>query len=155
GERASLARGIVPVQGEPLHFSAAALMRPGRDRALRLEPIARIHDARYMAYWRTTTEADYPAVLAAIQASERARQALEARTLDQVQPGEQQPEVDHRYAGRDSATGSLLGRAWRDAGDWFEYRLRPRGERPAEGPLSLQLTLFGGDRGVAMDVQLD
>jgi len=155
GERASLAAHIVPVADAPLTFSAGALVRPGEFRQLRLEPLSRVHDARYMAYWRTTTAAEYPAVLAAIEAAERERQALEARTLDHVQPGEQQPEVDHRYAGEDSATGTLLARAWRDAARWFEYSLSA-GRRIDPGTsLSLQLTLFGGDWHVAMDVAVD
>src|SRR5690606_6636033 len=82
GGRHALAAGIVPVPGEPLVFSAAALLQPAGFRQLRLEPLHRIHDARYMAYWRTATAAAYPAVVAAIEAAERQRQALEARTLD-------------------------------------------------------------------------
>jgi DUF1680 family protein len=155
GERDALATGIVPVPGEPLVFDASALVRPEGFRSLRLEPLHRVHDARYMAYWRTATAGEYPAVLAAIEAAERERQALDTRTLDQVQPGEQQPEVDHAYEGRDSATGSFLGRPWRDAGGRFSYRLSAR--RPvADGtPLSLQLTLFGGEWQAGMDVRVD
>ncbi len=76
GERDALTQGIEPVPGEPLVFSAAALVRPGRFRELRLEPLHRIHDARYMAYWRTATPGQYPAVVASIEAAERERQAV-------------------------------------------------------------------------------
>ena len=154
GERDSLAAHIEPVPGAALAFTAAALIRPGTFRQLRLEPFFRVHDARYMAYWRTATPAQYPAVLAAIEASERERQALEARTLDQVQPGEQQPEIEHGYAGHESGSGQLLGRRWRDAAGWFGYRLAPR---PSAGtqPQALMLVLFGGDWNVAMDVQVE
>ena len=155
GERDALAAGIVPVPGQPLVFDASALVRPGESGRLRLEPLHHIHDARYMAYWRTATPADYPAVLAATAAAERERQALDARTLDQVQPGEQQPEVDHAYQGRDSATGQLLGRTWRDAGTQFSYHLSAAGRAAAGTPLALQLTLFEGDWQVAMDVQAE
>ena len=155
GERDALAAGIVPVAGEPLVFSADALVRPAGSGTLRLEPLHRVHDARYMAYWRTTTAAGYPAVVAAIEAAERERQALDARTLDRVQPGEQQPEVEHGYRGRDSATGMHLGRHWRDAGDAFAYRLSVPPGRGGDAPLALQLTLFGGEWQAAMDVQVD
>lgn len=155
GEREALASHIVPVAGEPLVFTAAALIRPGGFRQLRLEPLSRVHDTRYMTYWRTATPSAYPAVVAAIEAAERDREALDARTLDQVQPGEQQPEVDHGYEGKDSATGSLMGRGWRDAGGWFAYRLQARREVPAGTPLALQLELFGGEWNVAMDVEVD
>ena len=155
GERARLADDIRPVPGEPLAFTASALIRPGAFRELRLEPFYRVHDTRYMAYWRTATAAEYPAVVAAMEAAERERQALEARTLDQVQPGEQQPEVDHGYDGRESATGALMGRPWRDAGAWFGYRLRARRGVAADAPLALALELFGGDWNVAMDVEVE
>ena len=156
GPRDALAAGIVPVAGgTPLVFSADLLLRPTSFRGLRLEPMHRIHDARYMAYWRTTTAAEYPQVLAAIEAAERERQALDARTLDQVQPGEQQPEVDHAYQGRDSNTGAMLGRPWRDAGDRFSYRIHARRPAAAGTPLALQLTVFGGEWQAAMDVRVD
>lgn len=155
GERDALAAGVVPLAGEPLAFSAAALIRPGQFERLRLEPLHRVHDARYMAYWRTTTPAAHPAVLAAIEADERQRQALEARTLDQVQPGEQQPEIEHDYQGEDTSTGVLLGRHWRDAGHWFSYRLAAPAGTARDTPLALQLALFGGDWKVAMDVEVD
>ncbi len=154
GERAALASHIQPVAGEPLTFTAAALIRPHGFRQLRLEPLARVHDARYMAYWRTATPANYPAVVAAIEATERERQALEARTLDQVQPGEQQPEIEHGYAGEESGTGQLLGRRWRDAAGWFGYRLAPRPSATGH-PQALMLVMFGGDWNVAMDVQVE
>jgi DUF1680 family protein len=155
GEHQSLAAGITPVAGQPLLFRADPLLRPAQATGLVLEPLYRIHDARYMAYWRTTTPDRYPQVLAAIAAAEAQRQALEARTLDQVQPGEQQPEVEHDYQGRDSATGSLLGQAWRDAGEFFSYHLRAR--RPVQDgfALALQVTVFGGQWQAAMEVQVD
>ncbi len=155
GERDRLADHIRPVPGEPLAFTASTMVRPEAFRELRLEPFFRVHDARYMVYWRTATPAEYPAVVAAIEATERERQALEARTLDQVQAGEQQPEVDHAYAGRDSSTGALMGRTWRDAGAWFGYRLRASRNVAADAPLALALELFGGDWNVAMDVEVD
>lgn len=155
GARDALASAIRPVAGEPLVFDADALLQPTSSRGLRLEPIHRIHDARYMAYWRTTTPAEYPAVVAAIKAAERQRQALDARTLDQVQPGEQQPEVDHAYQGSDSRTGNMLGRPWRDTGDRFSYLLRARRPVADGAPLVLQLTVFGGQWQAGMDVHLD
>src|SRR5690606_4042749 len=155
GARDALASHVRPVPGAPpLTFEADALLRPASARGLRLEPFFRIHDARYVCYWRTTTEAGYPAVLAAFEAAERERQALEARTLDRVQPGEQQPEVEHGYAGQESGTGQLLGRRWRDAGGWFGYRLAPRPSATGR-PQALMLVMFGGDWNVAMDVEAD
>jgi hypothetical protein len=101
-----------------------------------------------MLYWRTATREAYPAVLAQIAAGERQHQALEARPLDRVSPGEQQPEVEHRFQGEDSRTGLHLGRQHRDTGRFISYRLRAsaRAGAMAARPLELRLTFWGGDR---------
>jgi DUF1680 family protein len=143
GETRSMAAHIEPVKDRPLTFKASALIQPAEFRDLELQPLFRTHDARYMVYWRTATASTYPAVLKQIETQERERQALEARTLDQVMPGEQQPEVDHQLAGEDLGTGIHLGRRWRDTGRWLSYRFKaPAGS----GPLELMLTFSGDDK---------
>src|SRR5690606_9323240 len=91
GERDTLAAHIVPVAGEPLVFTAAALIRPGGFRALKLEPLSRVHDARYMAYWRTATPEQYPAGGAAIATAARMRPPPDARTRGPGPPCQQPP----------------------------------------------------------------
>ncbi|WP_454832638.1 beta-L-arabinofuranosidase domain-containing protein [Pseudoxanthomonas wuyuanensis] len=152
GDRERLADGIVAVAGEPLVFSAEALIRPQGFRGLRLEPFHRVHDSRYMAYWRTTTAAAYPALLARIEADERERQAIEQRTLDRIQPGEQQPEVEHAFQGEDSRSGLHFGRHWRDTGKWMSYRLTVPAGTPADQGMTLTLTFYGGDRNEGFDL---
>lgn len=155
GDRAALAAQVRPVPGRPLTFEAGGLIQPGAFNGLRLEPLFRVHDARYMVYWRTATAAAYPAVVRKIEADERERQALQDRTLDQVTPGEQQPEVDHRYQGEDSNTGIRMGRHWRDTGKWISYRLKaPDGTDPTTA-IELLLTFYGGDRNAGFDLLAD
>jgi hypothetical protein len=155
GDREALATQVRPVPGHPLIFEADGLIQPATFNALRLEPLFRVHDARYVAYWRTATVAAYPAVVRQIEADERQRQALEDRTLDQVAPGEQQPEVEHQYQGEDSSTGTRMGRHWRDTGQWISYRLKAReGTDPGTG-LELLLTFAGGDRDEGFDLRVD
>lgn len=139
----SIVSSVKPVAGQPLTFKANGLIQPARYGELQLQPLFRTHDARYMVYWRTTTAAAYPAVLREIETHERARQALEARTLDQVMPGEQQPEADHAFKGEDTKTGMHLGRRWRDTGKFLEYKLKSPGK---DEPAELRLTFYGGDR---------
>jgi DUF1680 family protein len=143
GSRASLASKIEPLQGRPLTFKASGLIQPAAFRELELQPLFRTHDARYMVYWRTATPEAYPAVLEQIEAQERKRLALEARTLDRVTPGEQQPEVEHAFSGEDTAAGYHLGRHYRDTGRFIAYRLKaPASDRALE----LSLTFSGADR---------
>jgi len=151
GDFAQLAGGIRPVEGRPLTFTAPSLIRPEGFAGLELVPFFRVHDARYMLYWRTVSAEKYPAVVASLEASERARLALEARTLDFVAPGEQQSEVEHGYAGEASRTGTTHGARWREAvGGWFSYRLSAA--RAGGAPLELIVTCDGNQRGRAFDL---
>ena len=49
-----------------------------------------------MMYWLALTEGSYKQYIDNIAKQEQERQALEASTVDKVQPGEQQPETDHQ-----------------------------------------------------------
>jgi len=143
GDPAQIAAQLAPVSGQPLTFSASEVIRPDKFRDLKLVPFNRLHDARYMMYWRTVSAAEYPAVKAELEASERARLELEANTLDQVSPGEQQPEVEHGLRAERSGVGQLNGRRWRDAIGWFEYRL----QAPAGQPAALRVTYAADEKG--------
>ncbi len=155
GDRAALAAQLRPVPGRPLTFEADGLIQPGAFNGLRLEPLFRVHDARYIVYWRTATAAAYPAVVRQIEADERERQALENGTLDQVTAGEQQPEVDHQYKGEDSNTGVRMGRHWRDTGKWISYRLKAPDNTDPNTAIELLLTFYGGDRNPGFDLLAD
>jgi len=143
GDFAQLAAGIQPVAGKPLTFTAASLIQPEASRDVELVPFFRVHDARYMLYWRSVSAEQYPAVVATLEVSERTRLELEARTLDRVAPGEQQPEVEHGLAAENSGTGLTLGRHWRDATGWFSYQLKT-----VPGvPVALRVTTYSRERG--------
>jgi DUF1680 family protein len=139
GNPANMPAQIKPVPGEPLHFTAAALLRPDSFDTLQLEPFFRVHDARYVMYWRLASPDQYDRIVAQLHASEAARLALESRTVDLVRPGEQQPEVEHAFTGGDSHGGSQFGRSFRTGKDWFGYELNARGAPE----LALQLTHWG------------
>jgi hypothetical protein len=151
GDRATMHEQIDRLPGDTLRFEAPGLIRPAGFRDLELVPFFRIHDARYMLYWRIVPPEDYDRVVADLAASERARLDLERRTVDLVMPGEQQPEVEHGFRAGRSATGRQLGRTWRDAQDWFGYELRA----PDATPLELRITTWGRDRGAEFTVELN
>ena len=69
------------------------------------------------------------------------RQALEARTVDKVQPGEQQPETDHKMETDRSFTGNTNDVFYRDArdGHYFSYLMQTGGNEQ----LSLRLKYWG------------
>jgi hypothetical protein len=100
---------------------------PEAARDLVLEPFFRIHDSRYMMYWRCASRTEYPALVASLAEKEKERLALDQRTLDQLALGEQQPEVDHGIEQEQSTTGSRDGKHYRQATGWFSYTLHNRG----------------------------
>lgn len=136
-----IAKNLKPVPGKPLHFKLATHMENTIDGEL--QPFFEIHDSRYMMYWLALGENDYKAYMQKLADEEKARQALEARTVDKVNPGEQQPETDHRMETDDSNKGNTEGIFFRDAkdGHYFCYLMQTKGETN----LSLQLKFWGQD----------
>ena len=123
-----IAKNLKPVPAKPLHFKLATHMENTIDGEL--QPFFEIHDSRYMMYWLALGENDYKAYMQKLADEEKARQALEARTVDKVNPGEQQPETDHRMETDDSNKGNTEGIFFRDAkdGHYFSYLMQTKGE---------------------------
>ena len=141
-----IANQLQPVAGEPLHFTLknnmvnAPRLSEGNGGRL-LKPFFEIHDARYMIYWLALSEQSYKGYLDNLAKQEQKRQALEARTIDKVQPGEQQPETDHKMETDRSNVGNTNDVFWRDArdGHYFSYLMQTAGRTD----LSLRLKYWG------------
>lgn len=136
-----IAKDLKPVPGKPLHFKLATHMENAIEGEL--QPFFEIHDSRYMMYWLALGENDYKAYMQKLADEEKARQALEARTVDKVNPGEQQPETDHNMEADVTERGNTEGVFFRDAkdGHYFSYLMQTKGETN----LSLQLKFWGQD----------
>lgn len=136
-----IAKNLKPVPGKPLHFKLATRMENAIDGEL--QPFFEIHDSRYMMYWLALGENGYKAYMQKLADEEKARQALEARTVDKVNPGEQQPETDHNMEADVTERGNTEGVFFRDArdGHFFSYLMQTKGETN----LSLQLKFWGQD----------
>ncbi len=138
-----------PVPGKPLTFTApAGLVRGGTGAAAEFIPFFRLHDSRYVVYWPQSTPGDYARERVQVAAREAERLALDARTVDQVAPGEQQPEVDHQFKGEGAEMGVDKGRHWRRAKEWFSYQLSD----PKREAKLLSLTFAGADAGKRVDL---
>ena len=135
----NLASRLVPVAGKPLHFTLDARMENPIHGEL--QPFFEIHDSRYMMYWLSLSERGYKDYLDGLARAEQERVALEARTLDKVQPGEQQPETDHKMETDGSFTGNSNDVFFRDArnGHSFSYLMQTGGRTD----LSLRLKFWG------------
>ena len=134
-----IANQLTPVEGKPLHFTLNTRMENGIHNEL--QPFFEIHDSRYMIYWLALSEDHYKGYLADLAKAEEERQALEARTIDKVQPGEQQPETDHKMETDRSQTGNTNDVFWRDArdGHYFSYLMQTAGRTD----LQLRLKFWG------------
>jgi DUF1680 family protein len=130
-----------------MHFRLVDLVEPPAKDGLELVPFFRLHDARYQMYWETTTRTALAERKVRLAAAERARAAREAATLDQLNPGEQQPEVEHDYQGEGTESGLYNGRHWRHGRD-FRYTLDPHGAKH----VLLSVTYSGTDSGREFDI---
>lgn len=129
-----------PVPNKSLAFSAGNLIYPEEYKDLELIPFFQIHDSRYMLYWRVTTPEKLEDIKQELRTQEQEMLALEARTIDQVAPGEQQPESEHNFKGEKTEIGSTRGQAWRSAEGWFSYELNHNNGQAQV----LQITYFKG-----------
>jgi len=63
---------IQPVPGKPMTFSAASVIQSRAYANQELIPFFRVHESRYMMYWRLATPAQYESILQEIKAEEQA-----------------------------------------------------------------------------------
>ena len=140
-----------PVKGKPLTFTAPGLVQGRNVGTVEFIPFFRLHDSRYVMYWPYST----PAALAGMQEraakAEAERLALDARTIDQVAPGEQQPESDHGFKAEGGDAGVNKGLHWRHATGWFSYDLK---DKQGEARI-LRLTFSTLDAGRKFDILLN
>jgi hypothetical protein len=161
GTRAQIEQKIYnmkPVPGKPLHYTVAGLFNDPRYDTMELEPFFYLHDSRYAIYFLSLTREGFDDMLAQIKADEAAMLALDARTVDKVTPGEQQPEADHRMRSENSSTGNESNKPYRTArrGGFFSYELDTAGL----GDLALSVGYWGSETANpnftrAMDILVD
>lgn len=135
----SIANQLQPIAGKPLHFNLTTKMV--NEIRNELMPFFELHDSRYMMYWLALSEDSYKDYLTNLAKQEQERQALETRTTDKVQPGEQQPESDHFMETDNSTVGNTNDVFFRDArdGHYFSYLMQTGGKTD----LSLRLKYWG------------
>ncbi|RXI96252.1 glycoside hydrolase family 127 protein [Anaerobacillus alkaliphilus] len=138
---------VKPVVGSPLTFETDPIGQPGNVKVT-LIPFYQLHHQRYTLYWNLLDEAAYQTFV------DRELEELEhirAITIDEVQPNEQQPEVEHQIKKQHSNSGylTIVQQGWRDCrdGGYFSYQMKVE---PAE-QMYLLVTYFGGDRAIVID----
>jgi uncharacterized protein len=137
-----IARHLTKVPDEGIKFIGKGLFKPSD---VMLIPYNQIYDERYSVYFRLTSNDSWEEDLKRWTADEQQMIELEKMTLDEVRPGEQQPEIDHGIQSNRSNVGTrpAIGRTYRDATDegWFSYQMSV--DRAL--PVQLHCTYWGSD----------
>lgn len=140
-----------PVPGKPLTFVAEGLLQGKNAQNIEFIPFFRLHDSRYMIYWPYSTPENLKVLQAQTAEKEAKRLALEAQTIDQVAPGEQQPESDHFFKAEGGDAGLNKGMHWRHATGWLSYDLTDK-KREAK---VLRLSYSTLDAGRKFDIYIN
>ena len=148
-ESSQLLSGLSPVPGRPSTFTGSpAMFRvPGETTgaSVVLEPLYKVYDRHYVVYWDVFSKAQWQAKETEFTAEVVRRKELESRTVDLVNPGEEQNERDHKLEAEKSDTGVFGNRGWRhaDDGGFFRYVVKVLPAQPQE----LRVTYWGSDAG--------
>ncbi len=157
GDRSDVLSRITMTHPDQLRFTIDA-SRAGVEsytwRKLDLQPFYQIHHARYMCYWYQQTEENYKN--STMAQTEAANEALAARTLDFVAPGEQQSEAGHEYNySSDSSTGEYNTEHYRDARANGHIQYTLFNEQQVAERLSVMFRFNLADRGRKATLTID
>jgi DUF1680 family protein len=130
------------VEGDNLEFKTEGVGKPADQT---LKPFHAIVDEPYIVYWDLFDEAGWEKLKQDYEAERERQRQLEAITVDWFQPGEMQPERDHKVEGEKTSAGEFAGKKLRHAfdGGWFSCEIAlPDGE-----PADLVVTYWGSETG--------
>jgi hypothetical protein len=141
------------VSRRPLLFRTRGLAQP---HDVVLEPFFRVHHERYAVYWTVMSPERWAQRQAAITDVARRVSEWPSTSLDHVVAGDAGSESAHAAQARDSRTGRLDGRTWRQAQNagTFSYRLATSDVAPDE-PLVLSCVFGARDKDRAFTILVD
>jgi DUF1680 family protein len=149
---ATLLASLQAVPGKPNTFTAPSkIFRvPGEEAGepVTLAPFYQAYDEHYQTYWDRFTAAQWGVKEEAYKKELAVQRALEARTVDYVQAGEEQDERDHNLQGEQTDTREFNDQTWRvtNTNGWFSWDLKVKPDRSQE----LQVELGANRRGNAL-----
>ena len=115
-----------------------------------IRPFNQMPYSHYNVYWRNMSEEQWKAEEARIRIEEQRQRERAARTVDEMNFGEQQPETDHALKSERSRRGRFSDRGYRNASPdgWIEFRMKvnPRVRN------ILFCTYWGGDARAATEI---
>ncbi|MEH3037691.1 MAG: glycoside hydrolase family 127 protein [Sphingomonas adhaesiva] len=145
---ANLLAGFTPAAA-PATYATRGVVRP---QDMTFVPFYRQSQRRSAVYFKHFSDAAWASEEAAYNAEQARRRDIAARSVDTMFLGEMQPERDHNLTSAESYPVTYRGRQGRDvrSGGFMEFSMKTR-----PGPLILQATYWGGERGRDFDILVD
>ena len=130
---------LTPVSGKTNTFLSNG---SGRPHDVIFIPFSNILDQNYSVYFDLFDEQRWEKLNREYQAEIEKKKALEARTIDFFQPGEMQPEREHKFKSEKSWPGELKHKKYREAdrGGWFSAEMKVNKNQPC----TLAVKYWGG-----------
>lgn len=152
GDPASVLTHLEVVKGKDLTFKLNGLFPQNRfSNGLELIPFYKIHEERYIIYFPQANQ-DKIELIQKQKAKEEAEiRKLDIITTDKIQLGEQQPESDHFFDSKDSNSGYMEDRHFREAKGWFSYQMRNK-EKNAK---YLYITYFDANNNRTLNAEIN
>lgn len=119
---------LEPVAGKVNSFMMKGV---GKPKDVELIPFYTVHDMRYSIFWDIFTQDAWDKRQQEYRDELARKAAVDARTIDFVQPGEMQPEREHNFKGEKTTPGEFQERKNREARDgWFSFDMKVLPDQP-------------------------
>lgn len=151
GSKTSFAAQVKPLANTTMSFNATPLIYQEKYKKLKLVPFYNLEEKRYIIYFPYATTENLPERLKAIQLAEKEKQVLERATIDMVNTGEQQPELDHDFKGEKTDSGIFREQHFRNGSGWFSYVLRNTDLQAQK----VRLLLYGSEKNQSFNVLIN
>lgn len=152
GNSSEVVSHVVPLNNKPLNFAVTGLYPSEKfGKGLDLVPFYSIQAERYILYWPQADKNEIENTLKQKAKEETETRKLDMITADKIQLGEQQPESDHFIESKDSGTGYMEDRHFRDAKGWFSYQMKNNGKNASY----LYLLYFDANANRTLNIEIN
>lgn len=152
GNSSEVVSHVEPSNNKPLNFTVTGLYPSEKfGKGLSLVPFYSIQAERYILYWPQADKNGIENILKQRAKEEAETRKLDMITADKIQLGEQQPESDHFIESKDSGTGYMEDRHFRDAKGWFSYRIKNTGKNASY----LYLLYFDANTSRTLNIEIN
>lgn len=143
---------VKPVNDKDLTFSLTGLYPKEKfDKGFQLVPFYKIQEQRYILYWPQADQYRIETIQKKKAEEEAETRKLDLITADKIQLGEQQPESDHFFESKDSNTGYMEDRHFRDAKGWFSYKMK----NPGKNASYLYVLYFDANNNRSLNIEIN